>query len=181
MKLLAQNLALLTLCAATGTAGAARAQGSDYPLGIWTDEEGRGAVEVRTCGNSLCGYVVWVRDAKDRHGCGKQLMGNVTRSGSGWDNGWIISPDNGSKYSVALEPLSRNSIKVIGYMGMRLFSQSMTWTRVTGDIERCDRPTPASKPRVITASAGRTESGGASTRRKAPTGGACASPSSDCP
>lgn len=135
------------------------------PLGIWADEEGRGAVEVRQCGNTLCGYVVWVRDSKDRHGCGKQLMGNVQRTGSGWDNGWIVSPDDGTKYSVALEPINRNTVQVIGYMGTRLFSETMTWTRVTGDIERCDRPAASPAPRVIAASVQRKGSTAGATRK----------------
>lgn len=149
VKFSAHKLALLTLCAAASVASAIPAHSSSSPLGIWVDEEKRGAVEVRRCGNALCGYVVWVRDTKDRHGCGQQLMGDVTRSHSGWDNGWITSPEDGSKYSVAIEPVSRDSIKVIGYAGSKLFSKSMMWTRVNGKIERCDTP-PA--PKVITAS-----------------------------
>lgn len=150
MKLLTRNLALFTICAATGAAAANSAFGAEAPLGIWVDEDGRGAVEVRMCGNTLCGFVVWVRDPKDRHGCGQQLMGNVMKTSSGWDYGWIASPDDGQKYSVALEPLSRNTVRVIGYAGSKLFSKSMIWTRVNGKIERCDEP--AATPRAITAS-----------------------------
>jgi len=149
VKFSARNLALLTLCAATGVVAAVPAHSSPSPLGIWVDEDKRGAVEVRRCGNSLCGYVVWVRDAKDRHGCGQQLMGGVTPAGSGWDNGWIASPEDGTKYDVAIEPVSPNHMKVIGYAGTKLFSKTMMWTRVTGKIERCDTPP---QPKVITAS-----------------------------
>lgn len=149
VKFSAHKLALLTLCAATGVVAAHPAYSASDPLGIWVDEDKRGAVEVRRCGNSLCGYVVWVRDPKDRHGCGQQLMGDVVRTGSGWDNGWIASPEDGSKYSVAIEPVSQNSLKVIGYAGSKLFSKTMMWTRANGKVERCDTPP---EPKVITAS-----------------------------
>lgn len=149
VKFSAHKLALLTFCAATGVVAAIPAHSSTSPLGIWVDEEKRGAVEVRRCGNSLCGYVVWVRDAKDRHGCGQQLMGGVTPAGSGWDNGWIASPEDGTKYNVAIEPVSQNHMKVIGYAGTKLFSKTMIWTRLTSKIERCDTPP---QPKVITAS-----------------------------
>lgn len=150
MKSVSRNLTLLTLCAATGTGAAGGAHASSMPLGIWTDEDGRAAIEVRQCGNALCGFIVWVRDKKDQHGCGKQIMGNVVHDGNGWDNGWIINPKDLKKYSVALEPLNANTVKVVGYSGIKLFSESTILTRVTHDIERCDRP---AAPRVITASA----------------------------
>ncbi|SDP08286.1 Uncharacterized conserved protein, DUF2147 family [Filomicrobium insigne] len=149
MKFSAQKLALVTLCAATGGLASVPAYSAGAPLGVWVDEEGRGAVEVRECGARLCGYVVWVRDRKDRHGCGRQLMGDVVEVASGWDNGWIASPDDGTKYSVALEPVNRSTMKVIGYSGSKFFSKTMIWRRAPNNIERCDKPAAE----VITASA----------------------------
>lgn len=149
MKFSAQKLALITLCAATGGLAAGSAYSADLPLGVWVNEDGRGAVEVRKCGQRLCGYVVWVRDRKDRHGCGRQLMGDVVQVANGWDNGWIASPDDGTKYSVALEPINRSSMKVIGYSGSKFFSKTMIWRRAPDSIQRCDKPAAE----VITASA----------------------------
>ncbi len=74
------------------------------PTGIWMNDTGRGAVEIKPCGNALCGNVVWVKAATDASGCGKQIIGDVAPVGGGrWDNGWIYSPEKGRKYDVELD------------------------------------------------------------------------------
>jgi uncharacterized protein (DUF2147 family) len=125
--------AILTAIAA----GPAAAAGD--PNGIWLDDTGRGAVEIAPCGKALCGKVVWVKSARDRHGCGKAILGDVKAAGGGrWDYGWIFDPERGRNFDVELTPVGSNRLKVTGYAGIKLFSESRMWTRAPADLQRCD-------------------------------------------
>jgi len=120
---------------------AASAASAADPTGIWINDTGRGAIEIKACGNALCGNVVWVKDTGDAKGCGKQIIGNVMPTGGGlWDNGWIYSPERGRKYNVELKPLANGTLRVTGYAGMRFLSKTMIWTRAPADLQLCNQP-----------------------------------------
>ena len=124
--------AALILAAAT-----AASAGSD-PSGVWINDTGRGAVEIKPCGAALCGHVVWVKDGADTKGCGRQIIGGATPAGSGrWDSGWIYSPEKRKNYDVELTPLKDGTLRVMGYAGTKLFSRTMIWTRAPADLQRC--------------------------------------------
>src|SRR5690606_23476874 len=91
---------------------------AEEPLGVWINDTGRGAIEIKPCGDKLCGHVVWVKDAADAEGCGRQIIGDVTPSGGGkWGDGWIYSPERQKNYNVELTPLADGTLKVKGYAG----------------------------------------------------------------
>jgi len=120
------------------TALGAGAALSAEPTGIWYDHTGRGAVEITTCGSALCGRVVWLRDAGNRSACGLQIIGDVRPARDGaWDGGWIYDPDRDTKYSVEITPIGARTLKVIGYMGSKLLSETMMWRRAPADLKRC--------------------------------------------
>ncbi len=53
--------------------GASPALAANDPLGVWVNDTGRGAIEIKDCGGKLCGHVVWVKDpASDVKGCGRR-------------------------------------------------------------------------------------------------------------
>ena len=121
--------------------------------GVWINDTGRGAVEIKSCGDALCGHVVWTKDKADAKGCGKQIIGDATKVGAGlWDNGWIYSPEKKARYDVELKPLDNGNLRVTGYAGTKFFSKTMIWTRAPADLARCDKvqaavtPTPALAP-----------------------------------
>jgi len=139
------------------------ASAASDPTGIWMNDTGRGAVEIKQCGGNLCGNVVWVKSASDASGCGKPVIGDVKPVGEGrWDNGWIYSPERGRKYDVELTPLANGNLKVVGYAGMKFLSKTMIWKRAPQDLQLCGQSdakteakaaTPAvKKPDVTTAS-----------------------------
>jgi hypothetical protein len=118
----------------------ASASAASDPTGIWINDTGRGAIEIKECGNALCGNVVWVKDAADAKGCGKQIIGNVAPVGGGrWDNGWIYSPERGRKYNVELQPLANGTLRVTGYAGLRFLSKTMIWTRAPENLQLCGK------------------------------------------
>jgi uncharacterized protein (DUF2147 family) len=150
------SAALAAVLLASGQACAA-----PDPTGVWMNDTGRGAVEIKQCGGGLCGHVVWVKDTSDTKGCGRQIIGDAMPAGSGmWDNGWIYSPERQKKYDVELKPLDDGTLRVKGYAGTKLFSKTMIWTRAPSDITRCGETqaaaAPAAKPAQV-ATAGNTD------------------------
>ncbi|MGD9803546.1 MAG: DUF2147 domain-containing protein [Hyphomicrobiaceae bacterium] len=133
IKRLALAAALVTMAAATATPSAA-----NEATGVWLDHTGRGAVEITNCGSGLCGRIVWLKNASHGSACGTQVIGNVKAVGGGkWDNGWIYDPEANERYSVEITPLSGNRLKVMGYMGSKMLSETMTWRRAPADLKRC--------------------------------------------
>lgn len=129
-------------CATSALAGT----GAD-PAGVWLDEKGRGAIEIKPCGKALCGHVVWLKDTADPKGCGLQVIGEAVQTApSTWDKGWIFSPEQRKNFDVELKPLSNGTLQVTGYAGVKLFSQTMIWTRAPADLKRCGEETAASTP-----------------------------------
>ena len=120
------------------------------PTGVWIDHTGRGAVEITECAGALCGRIVWLKDAGHKSVCGKQIIGSARRSSGGtWDGGWIYDPDRDTRYSVELKLLDPNKLRVMGYMGSKLFSETYTWKRASGDLERCDGAPAVASPSPV--------------------------------
>lgn len=125
--------ALLTAFVSVATVSVAHAG----PQGVWIDHTGRGAVEISNCGGGLCGRLVWLKSAKNNSACGMRIIGNAKPVGGGkWDNGWILDPDAGSRYKVEITPMG-SKLKVMGYAGSKMLSQTMIWRRAPSDIKRC--------------------------------------------
>ena len=117
------------------------------PTGVWIDHTGRGAVEISECAGGLCGRIVWLKDAGNKSVCGTQVIGNAKRTSSGtWDGGWIYDPEKNARYSVELKPIGSDKLRVVGYMGSKLFSETFTWKRPTADLKRCEAPAVTASP-----------------------------------
>ena len=130
------------IVAAAITFPAATAHAASSPKGVWMNDTGRGAIEIKSCGNALCGHVVWVKATGDEKGCGKQIIGEAQPAGGGrWDNGWIYSPEKKRRYDVELTPLSETRLRVVGYAGTKFFSKTMIWTKAPDDLQRCGTKT----------------------------------------
>jgi uncharacterized protein (DUF2147 family) len=114
------------------------------PVGIWLNDTGRGAVEIKECGKSLCGNVVWVKSAGDAKGCGKQVIGDVApQGGNRWDKGWIYSPEKDRRYDVELTALANGNLQVVGYAGLKFLSKTMIWKPAPADLKLCSGTTAA--------------------------------------
>src|SRR5690606_31088829 len=100
--------------------GCSPALAGDDPTGVWMSDTGRGAVEIKDCGGKLCGVVVWVKDATDAEGCGRQIIGDLVKGGGnawGGDSAWIYSPEKKKTFNVEVTPLADGTLKVKGYAG----------------------------------------------------------------
>ncbi|WP_072396935.1 DUF2147 domain-containing protein [Hyphomicrobium sp. CS1GBMeth3] len=142
-----QGLRSAALAAALLASGPAFAAGD--PTGVWVNDTGRGAIEIKDCDGKLCGHVVWVKDTSDASGCGRQIIGDLASSGGGvWggDNAWIYSPEKKKKYNVEVTPLEDGTLKVKGYAGISFLSKTMIWTKAPDDLTRCSTQEAATTP-----------------------------------
>ena len=124
--------------------------------GVWLDDSGKGAIEVKACGSSMCGYIVWLKNANGRNGkplidrlnpeasrrnkpiCGLQVIGQLKPQQDGsWDKGWIYDPKKGKAFDVEVRRLSQDGLQVKGYLGMKFLSETFVWRRIEGDFARC--------------------------------------------
>ena len=124
--------------------------------GLWLDDEGKAAVEVKACGGEMCGNIVWLKAPLDSKGkpwtdmlnndpakrsrpvCGLQIIGGLKNGGNGlWKDGWIYDPEEGKQFNVELSLENANTLKVFGYAGIRLLSETMLWKRLPPDSPRC--------------------------------------------
>lgn len=146
LNFIAPAFAVVALSTAlSGTASA----GSD-PTGIWMNDTGRGAVEIKHCGDAVCGTVVWTKNSADADGCGKQIMGDVAPVGGGvWDNGWIYDPERGRKFDVELTPLNDGTLRVMGYAGMKFLSKTMIWKKAPQDLQLCGQEAKVEPPATV--------------------------------
>jgi uncharacterized protein (DUF2147 family) len=111
--------------------------------GLWIDHTGQGAVEIGPCGDRVCGKVVWLKDPrhKSRSGkliCGAQVLGDLRRLARNlWESGWIYNPEDEERFSASLELKGANTLRVTGYLGIKLLGETFTWKRATTSLERC--------------------------------------------
>lgn len=171
---LVKNAGALALLGTLVSASGAFAASS--PVGVWIDHTGRGAVEIKECGNALCGKVVWIKTAEDGKNCGTEILGEVVSEGDNtWGGGWIYSPERNKRYNVEITPQSNGELKVVGYKGVRFLSKTMIWTKAPSDIQRCDgasneaaAPAQETTPEIQTGSVDKSAEASPSTSEPAP-------------
>lgn len=142
---------LAALWLATAPASAA-APGADV-LGLWLTEKKLLLIDIYRCEDRLCGRIAWLgkprrkstgelrRDRKnpdpalrDRPWCGIEVIWGLKEDGAGWRGGTFYTPKEGATYSVDITPQHDGTLKVHGYLGIRLLGRSETWTRPGPDI-----------------------------------------------
>ena len=138
MNTILKRTAAPALLAATALAASAFGAQAATPMGVWLDHTGRAAIEITDCAGKLCGRLVWFKEAENVSACNLQIIGDVKpMSGGKWDKGWILDPEKNSKYDVEITPLGESKLKVMGYAGMKMLSETFTWPRAPADLKLC--------------------------------------------
>lgn len=157
----------LLISATLGLSSSAPAAGAGEQ-GIWFNNSGKGAVEIRPCAtsgrdaNKLCGFIVWLKNPNFKNGkplfdgyntdpskrhrpiCGLPVLGALKRvSGGGYDYGWVYDPEQGQAFDAAIQLSSPDRLILTGYKGVKFFSKSFVWKRAPADLPRCDGTTAA--------------------------------------
>jgi uncharacterized protein (DUF2147 family) len=137
-------------------------------VGIWYDDTGKDAIKIEICTpTTLCGKIYWLKEPMADNGqpktdgynpdpamrsrpiCGLQIMRDLEKiPGGGFDNGSVYNPREGKSYSVALDLINSNTMKMTGYKGMRFLGKSFIWKRAPADLPSCSSEASAPVPPV---------------------------------
>ena len=123
-------------------------------IGPWHTEGDSSELEIFTCGEKLCGKVVWLKhplyvassdgpvgapkvDRKNpdptrqsRPILGLRVMEGLTPSGENrWENGSCYDPASGNTYTCKIRLVSPERLEVRGFIGIPLFGRTYTLTR----------------------------------------------------
>src|SRR5438067_7907622 len=117
LKPLLLSLLASALLAISTTASAA----PDELFGVWRNPKNTVHVDIRACGASACGYVVWASakaQADARRGSGQELIGlqllrDFAPAGDGW-RGKVFVPDHNLTLTGAARPLDAGHLEAKG-------------------------------------------------------------------
>ena len=89
LKFIAPAFVVIALAPALSESASAASD----PTGIWMNDTGRGAVEIKPAAMPLCGNVVWVKNPRPTPtAAASRSSATWPRSAAAvWDNGWIYS------------------------------------------------------------------------------------------
>jgi uncharacterized protein (DUF2147 family) len=157
------GLSGLLLAASASLCSASPSDGGVAEKGLWFNNSGKGAVEIRPCSdrgreaNYLCGYIVWLKEPNNKKGeplhdgynadpkkrtrpiCGLPVLGLLRPMSDGtWDQGWVYDPEQGKSYDASIEVRSPERLVLTGYKGIKFFGKSFVWQRAPDDLPRCD-------------------------------------------
>lgn len=149
-----QRWALVTIAAAVFTMLASLALCSPIaasPIGVWETPDGASQIEIKKCGTSLCGTIVWLSDPHDRSGgeardsknpdprlrarplVGLPLLHGLIQDPSNrevWRGGEIYDPSDGKTYSCRITVESPTALRIRGFVGLPIFGVAQVWHRV---------------------------------------------------
>ena len=120
-------------------------------LGYWMSEKRDGCIEVRTCGQALCGRLVWIRDKLDEDG--KKLLDSRNPDPSlrqhpvegltiltefplepdsrgEWKGGRIYDPRRGDSYKCKMRLAGPDILRIRGYLWIPILGKTTTWNRI---------------------------------------------------
>ncbi|HYM02837.1 MAG TPA: DUF2147 domain-containing protein [Stellaceae bacterium] len=141
--------------AGLAVATAAWAQTEPPVAGRWLSEARDGVVEIYSCGDKLCGKLVWIKTPLDKDGkpypddknpkpelrsrprCNLVMLGDFKPTGPDqWGDGWIYDPGSGKTYDAKMR-LEGDLLKLRGFVGISLFGETQTWTRADPKQQNC--------------------------------------------
>ncbi|HBB56238.1 MAG TPA: DUF2147 domain-containing protein [Hyphomonadaceae bacterium] len=113
-------------------------------MGRWLTQDGSSIVEIKPCGDSICGSIVWfdeleelgpdVRDARnkdpaqrERRILGLQIIDSFSAVGDQWKDGRIYDPRKGRTFRAEIALRDPQQLRIKGCIGP--ICQNQTWTR----------------------------------------------------
>ncbi|MCR5875705.1 DUF2147 domain-containing protein [Phenylobacterium sp. J426] len=133
---------VLALMATALLAGPVAAQapvaGGGQIYGVWRNPKNSVHVDVRPCGPSACGYVVWAnaeaqadaRDGGTPNLIGLQLFRNFNPQANGRWRGKVFVPDLNATFSGTAELLDEDRLRARGCLIANIACKSQVWVRV---------------------------------------------------
>lgn len=122
----------------------AASMASASPLGVWLRANKESKIEIKKCGDSYCGTVVWMiaknaakKDVNNKNPAlqnrsilGIQIFSNMVPDGANKWKGDLYNPEDGGTYSGTLKQPSKDTLTLKGCWVWPLCKND-TWTRTT--------------------------------------------------
>lgn len=133
-----KTILALTAVAALAAPALASAQPAGSIYGVWRNPKNSVHVDVKPCGQSACGFVIWAdadAQADARKGgtanlIGLQLFRNFNPQGNGRWRGKVFVPDLNATFSGSAEQVDENRLRARGCLIANIACKSQVWVRV---------------------------------------------------
>lgn len=106
---------------------------------FWLTQD-QSVVEMRMCGDELCGYLASDVDTGDPKvsSCGLPiLLGLKANSVHEWSGGWLVDPDSGWAFNAKAKFKKNGKLKITAFEDSEFFSESMKWRQVKKENASC--------------------------------------------
>jgi uncharacterized protein (DUF2147 family) len=97
------------------------------PVGDWRIADGSAVVNIRPCGENLCGFVAPTKDSDPS--AGKQVFFDMKPEGAEWSR-TILNVKDGERYAGHISLISERTLKVEGCVLGGLLCGGQQWSRV---------------------------------------------------
>jgi len=146
MQRFARPARLAAIGAATALLSASMASAGDAspgPTGVWRNPKNSVHVRIDSCGQAMCGTVVWASpkaqaDAK-KGGTDKlvglQLLRNFTPVKPGLWRGKVFVPDLNGTFSGTAELVDANTLKARGCLFVGIACKTQLWKKVDSEAD----------------------------------------------
>ena len=111
------------------------------PVGYWFTEDRKGIVQIRPCGEVLCGTIVgllvWPKDGPPRdfrgHSqCGFPLLAGLRQGADQRWHGTVTNPEDGRTYSADVWVPQDGMLRLHGYLGLSFLGSTQRWPSSPG-------------------------------------------------
>lgn len=131
--------ALAAAVALVSTASVAHAQTEPSLIGVWRNPKNSVHVDIKPCGDKLCGVVVWANDKAKQDAkeggtanlVGTQLFRDFGLQGGGVYRGKVFIPDLNMNFTGTATQVDATSLRARGCLLASVFCKSQTWKRVS--------------------------------------------------
>ena len=79
--------------------GVAETRAAPIPIGVWDRDDGLGGVRIATCGDRLCGDIVWLKDSGGPAFVGQKVLFDMRQTADDTWSGTARNPEDGRDYS----------------------------------------------------------------------------------
>lgn len=134
---------MILLALGCGPAAAESGPAAASPVGDWQIENGHGVIDIRPCGNALCGRIVGIHlapgeqmptDVAGRSQCGLPIITDATPTANGVWVGQITDPRDGSVYQAEIWLDDHGRLNLRGFVLIPLLGKTQVWHRFTGSL-----------------------------------------------
>jgi uncharacterized protein (DUF2147 family) len=99
------------------------------PTGTWLRDNGNSRIRMQSCGSSMCGTLVWVKDPEGPSKVGQRIFYDMVPAGENAWSGKAFNPEDGKTYAGKMT-LSGSTMTTSGCVLGGIVCRSVSWKKV---------------------------------------------------